>query len=38
MAVEHDREEMARKELDCGKKASCVIGSYSETATNPLPG
>jgi hypothetical protein len=25
MAVELDREEMARKELDCAKKTSCVL-------------
>jgi hypothetical protein len=28
---------IARKELDCEKKASCVIGSDSETVINPLP-
>jgi hypothetical protein len=27
---------MARKELDCEKKASYVISSDSETAINPL--
>jgi hypothetical protein len=25
MAVEYDWEEMARKELDCAKKTSCVL-------------
>jgi hypothetical protein len=29
---------MARKKLDCEKKTSCVISSYSETDVNPLPG
>jgi hypothetical protein len=29
---------MARNESDCDKKTSCVIGSYSETVINPLPG
>jgi hypothetical protein len=38
MAVEGDKEEMARNELDCPKKTSCVICSYSETVINPLPG
>jgi hypothetical protein len=38
MAVEVDWEEMARTELDCAKKTSCVIESYSETVINPLPG
>jgi hypothetical protein len=38
MAVEGDQEEMARKELDCAKKTSCVIGSDSVTVINPLPG
>jgi hypothetical protein len=28
---------MARKELDCDKKTSCVI-SGSDTDINPLPG
>jgi hypothetical protein len=37
MAVEGDRAEMARNELDCGKKTSCVILSYSDVI-NPLPG
>jgi glucose-6-phosphate dehydrogenase assembly protein OpcA len=32
MTVEDDRDEMARKELDCAKKTSCVI-RYSETGT-----
>jgi hypothetical protein len=38
MAVESDWEEMARKELDCEKKTSCVIWNSSETVINPLPG
>jgi hypothetical protein len=38
MAVEDDWEEMAGKDLDCGKKTSHVIWSYSETVINPLPG
>jgi hypothetical protein len=38
MAVEGDWEEMARKELGCEKETSYVIGSYSETMINPLPG
>jgi hypothetical protein len=29
---------MARNELARAKKISCVILSYSETVTNPLPG
>jgi hypothetical protein len=37
MAVEGDKEEMARNELDCAKKTSCVILSYSETVINLLP-
>jgi hypothetical protein len=36
-AVEGDWEEMARNELDCAKKTSCVIWSYSDTVINPLP-
>jgi hypothetical protein len=38
MAVEDDWEEMARKDLDCDKKTSYVIWSYSGTVINPLPG
>jgi hypothetical protein len=38
MAVQGDWEEMARKELDCAKKTSRVIWSYSGTDINPLPG
>jgi hypothetical protein len=37
MAVKGDWEEMARNELDCAKKISCVISSSSETAMDPLP-
>jgi hypothetical protein len=29
---------MAREKLDCEKKTSCVIWSYSVTVINPLPG
>jgi hypothetical protein len=29
---------IARKELDCDKKISYVIGSASDTVVNPLPG
>jgi hypothetical protein len=29
---------MARKELGCGKKTSCVMSSDNETVINPLPG
>jgi hypothetical protein len=36
MAVEGDREEMARKELGGDKKTSYVIWNYSETAINPF--
>jgi hypothetical protein len=38
MEVQGDREDMARKELGCEKKASYEICSYSETTINPLPG
>jgi hypothetical protein len=37
-AVEGDWEKMARKELDCDKKTSYVIWSYSVTVIKPLPG
>jgi hypothetical protein len=37
MAVEGDHEEVARNELDCVRKISCVIWSYSEAVINPLP-
>jgi hypothetical protein len=30
--------EMARKELECDKKTSLLIRSYSEIVINPLPG
>jgi hypothetical protein len=29
---------IARKELGCEKKTSCVILSYSDSVINPLPG
>jgi hypothetical protein len=38
MAVEGDSEEVARNEVDCAKRTSYVICSYSETVINPLPG
>jgi hypothetical protein len=38
MAVEGDREEMARKELGGDKKTSHVIWNCNETVINPLPG
>jgi hypothetical protein len=38
MAVEGDREEMARKKLGGAKKTSRVIPSNNETVINPLPG
>jgi hypothetical protein len=37
-AVKGDLEEMARKELICEMKTSCVILCYSETVINPLLG
>jgi hypothetical protein len=38
MADLGDLEKMARKETEYDTKTSCVIWSYSETVTNPLPG
>jgi hypothetical protein len=38
MAVEYDWEEMARKELGCVKKTSCVQQTGIITVLNPLPG
>jgi hypothetical protein len=38
MEAEGDWEELARKELDCAKKASCVSLSYSEAVINLVPG
>jgi hypothetical protein len=35
MAVESDREEMARNKLGCDTKTSHVISSASETMINP---